>query len=156
MFAKMSVHGTVRNFQRNKVCGFLTSTHGTYIPMLYHSRNCFWFWDPEELFFMLLLQDGFLPLRVHTRAFEWNIALNRIVFSLWAVSAKSNFSVADLASKQSTQRAIFLFCSNLSTQVWFLCASCNSLVAFSCMWALFVSPWRLWLCYKLQDQEHQI
>ena len=30
-----------------------------------------------------------------------------MLFSLWAVLAKSNFSVADLASKQSTQRAIF-------------------------------------------------
>ena len=47
--------------------------------------------------------------RLHTRAFEWNMALNRIVFSLWAVSAKSNFSVADVASKQSTQRVVLYF-----------------------------------------------
>ena len=40
----------------------------------------------------------------------------------------------------------FLFCSNLSTRVWFLCASCNSPVAFGCIWALFMSPW--WLCYN--------
>ena len=84
--------------------------------------------------------------KLHTRAFEWHIALHRIVFSLWAVSAKSNFSVADLASKQSTQRAIFLFCSNLSTRGWLLCASCNSPVGFGCMWALFVAPWCL--CYR--------
>ena len=84
--------------------------------------------------------------KLHTRAFEWHIALHRIVFSLWAVSVKSNFSVADLASKQSTQRAVLLFCSNLSTRIWFLCASCNSPVAFGCMWALFMPPW--WLCYK--------
>ena len=84
--------------------------------------------------------------KLHTRAFEWHIALHRIVFSLWAVSVKSNFSVADLASKQSTQRAILLFCSNLSTRIWFLCASCNSPVGFGCMWALFVAPWCL--CYR--------
>jgi hypothetical protein len=45
--------------------------------------------------------------------FEWNVALNHIVFSPWAMSAKSNFSVddsdSDLAKKQSTQRSIFYF-----------------------------------------------
>ena len=32
------------------------------------------------------------------------IALNCMLFQLWAVSASSNFSVADLASEQSTQQ----------------------------------------------------
>ena len=83
---------------------------------------------------------------LHIGVSAWYIALNRMLFSLWAVSASSNFSVADLASKQSTQRAFFLFCSNLSIRVWFLCLPFNSPVAFGCIWALFVSPW--WLCYK--------
>ena len=83
---------------------------------------------------------------LHIGVSAWYIALNRMLFSLWAVSASSNFSVADLASKQSTQRAIFLFCSNLSTRGWLLCASCNSPVGFGCMWALFVAPWCL--CYR--------
>ena len=45
---------------------------------------------------------------LHTDVSAWYIALNRMLFSLWAVSASSNFSVADLASKQSTQRAVFI------------------------------------------------
>ena len=76
----------------------------------------------------------------------WYVALNRMLFSIWAVSASSNFSVANLATKQSTQRAIFLFCSNLSIRVWFICLPFNSPVAFGCIWAFFVSLW--WLCYK--------
>jgi hypothetical protein len=54
--------------------------------------------------------------------------------------------VTNLDSKQTTQRAIILFCSNLSTRVWFLCALCSNLVSFGCMWALLVAP--LCLCYR--------
>ena len=53
----------------------------------------------------------------------------------------------------------FLFCSNLSTRIWFLCASCNSPVGFGCMWALFVAPWCL--CFgtsksRLSDHGFQL
>ena len=57
---------------------------------------------------------------LHTGVSTWYIALNRMLFSFWAVSATSNFFVADLASKQSTQRAIlFLFLCDLSTGGYF-------------------------------------
>jgi hypothetical protein len=47
--------------------------------------------------------------------FEWNIALIRILFPLSAVSAASNFSVSNLASKQSTQRFfVCFFCVTLA------------------------------------------
>ena len=51
---------------------------------------------------------------------EWNIALIRILFSLSAVSAASNISVSNLASRQSTQRAFFCFVCDLSTGVGYL------------------------------------
>ena len=38
---------------------------------------------------------------LHIGVSAWYIALNPMLFSLWAVSASLNFPVADLASKQS-------------------------------------------------------
>ena len=50
-------------------------------------------------------------------------------------------------------RAVFIFCAacDLNTGVWFLCARCNSQVAFGCTWALlllFVASWCLCYSYR--------
>jgi hypothetical protein len=64
-----------------------------------------------------------------------------MLFSLWAVSASSNFPVADFASKQSTQRAFFFILQQLKHPGVVLTSIMQQPGGFGCMWALFVSPW---------------
>ena len=42
-------------------------------------------------------------------AFAWSIALNRMLFPLWSVSASSNFSVWDFSQNKAANARIFIF-----------------------------------------------
>ena len=69
-----------------------------------------------------------------------------IFFSLWVVLATPNFFASDIATKQSTQRAIFLFYCRVSYQRCFVSIWYNGKVVYGYIWARVLGP--MCLCYR--------